>query len=282
MCVVTRAKRIVVGVVVVFMVINCHFFWTAGIKWKKNSHGGLYNPRCDGTEGHEFLVSVVWPWVDALLYGFGPFLIICVFNVFIIVKVVKANSGRIILQNRCTMVGVKNGTPTQQNHQQPSHQPQNTDIKSEMSNSNDTNRSCTSFRVPGHNLRRNTSETNTRLTIMLLSVSFTFLLTTLPMNISLIAAHFWNREAGDIRRMSRFQLVTTIAELLMYLNHSVNFFLYCATGHKFRSEVIRKVCGKQRPSTIVSDHSQHIFCSRMCVIGNGYVEIRKSADETEI
>jgi len=33
---------------------------------------------------------------------------------------------------------------------------------------------------------------------------------------------------------SRFELARTIAELLMYANHAINFYLYCATGQKFR------------------------------------------------
>ena len=32
---------------------------------------------------------------------------------------------------------------------------------------------------------------------------------------------------------SRFELARTIAELLMYANHAINFYLYCATGQKF-------------------------------------------------
>jgi uncharacterized membrane protein YgcG len=113
--------------------------------------------------------------------------------------------------------------------------------------------------------RRLASDTNLRLTVMLLSVSLTFLLTTLPMNASLIASAFWNREAaGDVSKMVRLQLVFTISELLMYTNHSVNFFLYCATGQKFRSEIVRMVCGMQRQNPILSDHSQHLYCSRNC------------------
>lgn len=37
--------------------------------------------------------------------------------------------------------------------------------------------------------------------------------------------------------MAQFKLVTTITELLMYTNHSINFFLYCATGNKFRQQI---------------------------------------------
>nr|KAG5693118.1 hypothetical protein BaRGS_014068 [Batillaria attramentaria] len=212
LCNVTRAKRVILGLVAVFVVINLHFLWTAGLQWESSKTGEPHNARCDSSQGHEVLVVVVWPWVDALLYGFGPFLIISVLNIIII--------------------------------------------------------------------RRLTSDSNMRLTVMLLTVSFAFLLTTLPMNVSIIGAAFWNRDADNIPVMVRVKLVSTVAELLMYLNHSVNFFLYCATGQKFRNEVVRMVCGKQRPNALLADHSQHLYCSRMCVAS--YVEIRRSTDETEL
>ncbi|XP_070202720.1 probable G-protein coupled receptor 139 [Littorina saxatilis] len=238
-CNVTRAKRVVVCLVALFLLVNLHFLWTSSITRQEGGNGERHSPQCSSQEGHEFLITAVWPWVDAMLYGFVPFLIILVLNIVIIVHVVRATSGRVILQNRGF-------------------------IKS-----------------PASSCRRLTSDTNVRLTVMLLTVSFTFLLTTLPMNISVIAAAFLNRQAGDVATMSKFQLVFTVAELLMYLNHSVHFFLYCATGHKFRSEMVRMVCGKQRPSAAISDHSQHILCSRACV-ASGSTKIRNTEIETEL
>ncbi|GFO03753.1 FMRFamide receptor [Plakobranchus ocellatus] len=46
--------------------------------------------------------------------------------------------------------------------------------------------------------------------------------------------------ANDVvyKRLAQFTLTRTITELLMYANHSVNFFLYCATGNKFRQQVL--------------------------------------------
>ena len=72
---------------------------------------------------------------------------------------------------------------------------------------------------------------------MLLTVSFAFLLTTLPMNISLIITAFWQHGNHGLRQTVQFKLAKTVAELLMYVNHSVNFCLYCATGQKFRQQI---------------------------------------------
>ncbi|GFO43335.1 FMRFamide receptor-like [Plakobranchus ocellatus] len=109
-----------------------------------------------------------------------------------------------------------------------------------------------------------------RMTIMLLSVSFTFMLTTLPMTISNIMANtVVNIEGRTDRGVARWLLVHTFSLLLMYLNHSVNFLLYCVTGKKFRKVVTRmysaKVCGliqRRSPETTPLDHSDHLYCSR--------------------
>ncbi|KAK7114891.1 hypothetical protein V1264_000872 [Littorina saxatilis] len=324
-CNVTRAKRVVVCLVALFLLVNLHFLWTSSITRQEGGNGERHSPQCSSQEGHEFLITAVWPWVDAMLYGFVPFLIILVLNIVIIVHVVRATSGRVILQNRGFIKSPARKTRTANgNHYRLvaiSRSTSNFSINSNTvsisssfsSNSNSTNdtiqnaTSCNSLVVPGPRVngmvgasqrigrgcegwrgrskasscRRLTSDTNVRLTVMLLTVSFTFLLTTLPMNISVIAAAFLNRQAGDVATMSKFQLVFTVAELLMYLNHSVHFFLYCATGHKFRSEMVRMVCGKQRPSAAISDHSQHILCSRACV-ASGSTKIRNTEIETEL
>ena len=94
------------------------------------------------------------------------------------------------------------------------------------------------------------TEASTRLTLMLLTVSFTFLLTTLPMNIVLILAQFWNNTPQQgLQKSATFILVKHVTELLMYVNHTINFFLYCATGKKFRKILMdllcnRGICGK--------------------------------------
>ena len=89
--------------------------------------------------------------------------------------------------------------------------------------------------------RSSVSEASTKLTVMLLAVSFSFLLTTLPMNIALIISRF-RPERENLHSIARFALANTIVTLLMYTNHAMNFYLYCATGQKFRKQVVRFLC----------------------------------------
>ncbi|XP_060071610.1 growth hormone secretagogue receptor type 1-like [Ylistrum balloti] len=84
-------------------------------------------------------------------------------------------------------------------------------------------------------MKHSSCEVNRKLTIMLLMVSFTFLLTTLPMNIILIMTKSWNEQ--NQQQKAAFYLAKTVSELLMYLNHTINFFLYCISGRKFRRQI---------------------------------------------
>lgn len=92
---------------------------------------------------------------------------------------------------------------------------------------------------------------------LLLTISFTFLVTTLPLTLVSIAAAFVGGTSGpdpltagfdplttgpDPLTASRFELARTIAELLMYANHAINFYLYCATGQKFRLDFVEYAC----------------------------------------
>ncbi|ELU00794.1 hypothetical protein CAPTEDRAFT_190629 [Capitella teleta] len=73
-----------------------------------------------------------------------------------------------------------------------------------------------------------------RVTYMLLTVSFTFILLTGPFTLhSLIV-----KDTKDVNQQARNLLSKTICFMLMYANHSVNFYLYCVTGKKFRNEFI--------------------------------------------
>ena len=231
-----RAKRVISLLALTFMCINIHLFWTITVK-ETIEHGHI-TKKCGPGVGFEILLTVVWQWIDAVLYALAPFLIIIVFNVLIITQTVRATTWR---------GSVQSGPLCQMEK------------------------------------RKATKDNNVKLTVMLLSVSFTFLITTFPMAVVMIYHTQWNREleTASVRLVTQRQLIRTVAEMLMYLNHSINFYLYCALGQKFRNQVIRTLCGRTLSNTSnVSDHSQHLYCSRQCKV-NGY-HIHKSMDETAL
>ncbi|WAR11491.1 GHSR-like protein [Mya arenaria] len=126
-------------------------------------------------------------------------------------------------------------------------------------------------------------DNNIKLTVMLLSVSFTFLITTFPMAIVMVFHSGWSRDIENVPLsvIAQRQLIRTSAEMLMFLNHSVNFYLYCALGQKFRNQVLKTLCRRTlSTNSNLSDHSQHLYCSRV----KGYHVHNKSTcfDETNL
>lgn len=91
------------------------------------------------------------------------------------------------------------------------------------------------------------SKENRKTTMMLFSVSCTFLVTALPMNVATILNTFWNNSTDkSMKEFSVLYLLYSIAKMLMYMNHSINFVLYCALGTNFRKALYRIVTPKCR------------------------------------
>lgn len=209
LCKTERAWKVSLIPILVICTINSHFFFTVSIQNKPN------RDECEASPSFELLVNNIWPWVDAVIYSFLPFVIIGILNCFIIRKISQA------AKRRKGFLQVKHRTTREVR-------------------------------------RYKSSDSNKKLTTILLSVSFTFLVTATPMNISLIFTAFWNRGPGDVKEAAMFHLIKTITELLMYVNHSINFFLYCATGQKFRRSLVKLLCYKRFGS---SGNEETIFTS---------------------
>ena len=192
----TRNARItILCIIVLFISVNSHFLWS--VQLHHYSFNNITISKCHAKPLSAHLVEEVWPWVDAAIYSFVPFLIIIILNIYIIKRIVSARQNRNVLRQQSSL-----------RHK---------------------------YRVIKPN--RTHEEASRRITFMLLVVSFSFLITTLPMNIVLIVTSFYGTdEFEDDAIFSKRKLMSTSTEMLMYLNHSINFFLYCVTGKKFRRQ----------------------------------------------
>ncbi|KAL4234281.1 hypothetical protein ACF0H5_005932 [Mactra antiquata] len=208
----TRNARIcIVGLLVVFISVNSHFLWT--VELQHFTFNETVISTCKATDVSSELVEDIWPWVDAGIYSFAPFIIILVLNSVIIRSVVVAKRSRNLLRQKSSLVPNKRYRVQQQ------------------------------------------GEMSKKITIMLLAVSFTFLVTTLPMNLVLIYTSFAEEMANDDdATFAKRKLIKTIAEVLMYTNHSINFFLYCATGRKFRNQFKSLICCCYEKGMIQNGH----------------------------
>lgn len=83
----------------------------------------------------------------------------------------------------------------------------------------------------------NRNDNDSRLTIMLFTVTVVFLLTTAPMRVLIILFELLYQQNLTSKQYALIYLLFRVSEILMYVNNSVNFFLYCVTGSKFRKEL---------------------------------------------
>jgi len=69
-------------------------------------------------------------------------------------------------------------------------------------------------------------------TFMCLGISFAFLVCIAPSIVLLIGKPYWKHRTNTAYNISK-----AISNFLVFVNHSVNFFLYCVTGQRFRDEL---------------------------------------------
>ncbi|XP_071105022.1 probable G-protein coupled receptor 139 [Haliotis cracherodii] len=184
-----RAKVVSIFLGVIFVGINAHFFATVTI-----SDRGY----CSSQEEYIRFNDYVFPWIDAALYSFIPFIVLLVFNILIILDSRKAIKRQQTLQ---------------------------------ASSLNNTN----TFTI----------RSNSRLTVMLLSVSLTFLVASAPKAALIIIKpytfDFYDGPLVDFHLLSKYTLTASVMNFLTYGNHAINFLLYCINGQKFRSELKRLI-----------------------------------------
>ncbi len=245
MCNTRKATRVIVCVGTVIFAVNFHFFFTVGLQQSKDRshHVSKGNNTteipmvCEANAGFEELMQY-WQWVDAFLYSFLPFLILIVLNGRIIYKVMKAKASR----DRMS------GTGSTRSRSMVVHYCGETKVLSSPREAK---------------VQSSSQEGSTRLTVMLLTISFAFLITTLPVNVLMILSNYWNSQMDGMSPeekkhvVSRGLLLQTVTQLLMYTNHAMNFYLYCAAGQKFRQELCRLIRKRPRPGLSISAAATH-------------------------
>lgn len=205
LCSVNKARSVTLSLLCMAFCLNVHFLWTTELSEVHLNSSDV--AKCTAGPEFDFLLTDVWPLVDAFTYSFIPTFICSVLNTLIIRRVIIARKYRVRLQK------------------------------------------CNTGR---NNLLKKSlpSESTIKLTKMLLAVSLTFILTTLPNSIYIVVQNYWNFDHGEnlLVEISNFALARTVTDNLMFINHSVNFFLYCATGKKFRKNMDRALCKFRRTS----------------------------------
>lgn len=234
----SRVRRIIVALTLICVILSTHFFITVDLiqipgannkavaeqtyrgSWKQESNRTLVLRRnlsqpavmsSVPSSEHAYrcnfkpeFASVAWLWTtfDAVIYCYLPFILIFGLNVVIVhhVNAAQKQQHRIRVRHSTLSMQQLGKTPA---------------LTGEQVNS----------------VRQ--------MTIMLLVISFAFLVTTLAIVVTKILSQVLDL-SGSGKRFQRlnFQLADSVAELLMYVNHAMNFYLFCATGKRFRSRLL--------------------------------------------
>ena len=193
-----RARLIGLGLTVFMTLCNSHVFWTIHLlpsSYDDNTTVAGSNFHCIPDPDGWFM-NEAFNYIKFASYSLVPFFFVLLLNIGIIVQTIRMSS--LLLSAPRVRIN----------------------FRSARSNSMNSTRNQNNWMLT----------TQLKVTYMLLTVSFTWLFFTAPFNIQTLLA------LKDIRFKSpaRQLLSKTICFLLMYLNHSINFLLYCVTGKRFR------------------------------------------------
>ena len=198
LCSFARA-RLATGVLTLLLVgYNLHFFWTH-LLWQPTNRP---LPVCGPAHDDRFMRGP-YEWIKLTTYTFVPFIAIFGLNVAIIVRLRWTSP-----QLRRSYGGGGSGGGVGGRR---------SSLESTAMMTGSTSATATATAGETSTMGR-----QSRVTYMLLSVTLTWLLLTAP-----FALH----------SLVRFRQFRAVAFLLMYCNHSINFYMYCVSGRNFRKEL---------------------------------------------
>jgi len=222
--------------------------------------------------------KVVWPIIDKFVYSVIPFIFIIIFNTLIIVNINKAQTYRYLFYaaniksvefsqtslNNIKMVDMKiadkktlttslNFSNNNRNYLTApnsfsSLKKKPSSIKS-IANSNKhggkNKQLSNEIKAKLESIKMN-NLIGKRLTILLLSLSFGFLLCTFPIVFLFVFIESIQENINEIRDIQEsnralewLHFAQRISSVFMYLNHSINFFIYFLTSQRFRQQFSR-------------------------------------------
>ena len=90
----------------------------------------------------------------------------------------------------------------------------------------------------GDKIQTSQEKTYMQMTAMCLSASFAFLFFITPSIVLVIGRPYWKDAPA-------YDIAKAIINQMTYVNHSINFFLYCVSGRRFRLQLL-KICRRER------------------------------------
>ncbi|CAF0766852.1 unnamed protein product [Brachionus calyciflorus] len=108
LCTVKRAKLYTSILASIIFLINMHFL----ISHSVFEIPDLNQLGCQPKEDYKFLMSNIWPWIDASVYSFIPLTLLIIFNILIVHNLIKASKNIEKLNNTCKKFNINKDKKT--------------------------------------------------------------------------------------------------------------------------------------------------------------------------
>ena len=230
--------------------INCHFLISLTLIEVENTSqlNSSSSFICTNDKWNDFYEKY-WIYIDATVYSFLPFALIATSNITIILCLIKERRTRLILQSLKMKKLKKSQQSNLSNKTIGLRRPKFKKFITSFSRNrrmaiyeNSENENISKIALYS---RKRFLDNHSSLTIMLFLINISFSILTMPIvilqivnelkinyTIELEGINIASEEKEDV-----FKLMKAIFQFLQFLNHSVNFFLYCVSGSTFRKEV---------------------------------------------
>ena len=257
---------IIITALVLCLVTNSHFIFTHSIiemfeiepnLTEASDINNAYSFKLCTFNSWDNFYDSYWPYIDATVYSFLPFTLLTTFNFSIFVCLKKEKRERLKLQELETIALTK-------------YKINDTNTMGKVSKAIGRNGFITKSKIKNrraavvlengkinfcrlkHN-RQGLTYTNNRMTLTIFLINTSFCILTMPIVVlhifyqietsskmeNLIMTNFTIENIETLNTSSdntSFNLMKAAFEILQYLNHSINFFIYCMCGQKFRAE----------------------------------------------
>jgi len=221
-CAPRRAVAVCLAILLVAITKNLHVFWTRGVEVT-----GTRVRMCGRPEPYRYFEEHVRPLMAFVMVSVLPFIVISLCNCLIIIKLLRAH--------RLRTVTLQRSATAQDEH--------NKDKPEESSAQAQTQAAARSAVF---------SQTS----LMCIAASLGFVICVTPSIVLTMGRHQW-KDAGGFTQTA-YHASRAIVHQLACLNHAINFFLYCITGQRFRTELVA-LLKRQRSSVSTFEASTRRF-----------------------
>jgi hypothetical protein len=244
-------KIMVISLAFVFcQIVNIHFLFSHSlIKTSFENmtiNNGNFSEKLH-TSSHKFCSFMIWNafysnywiYINSVVYSFLPFMLLTGFNVSIFFCIKKAKEQRVTLSQPVVKYSNSSKMPKKE-----------TVIDDYISQSIrrlaviHANTSCAAIVIKLDHTGESKVNTERNILASMFLNNICFCLFTTPIVILQIINEntIKNQLVSKTEHYNNvFDLLKSIAEVLQYLNHSINFFLYCLCGTTYRAETKRLI-----------------------------------------